>query len=874
MFLTQLTKFPCLDLVDNVYKSCTIKIKNSKHKFSNNALETGRVGVNIFGSESFNTQDGKNYNHIFMDYAMPIIRIKRKKNYEIIIENDTEYNFNYHRHGLNDSQDWDGGTTFAYFGPGTSSMNFDITSVNDNNSATLFTHSHNMGMSSTLLYSGMLGLLMISDDNSALVDDLFIYNEENSNNIQLVYQDIDLNQDGTLNDVKLYEYNWRTKYGAINGTSCINWESNDDKYTDKLYYKTNKNVVQITLLNASCSFRNLYFGVCGIDMKPTSFYLVQTDQGYRNPTLVNICSISLASRTAVLIDLNDFPSNEAYLFFYNFDLTLHPIINKGNKIFLKIIQNTNTNTNTNTNIILPVNNHLKRILNNECPNNIINPNECYFKLISNNQISINQLNLKNIIRKIRNIVFGDKPKLIKYLENNNRDFENNNKINYLKYLNTDYFYDLPDISSNTPIRKIIAFYDTTNINGANDYISMGQNRIMIDMLNNNEFEKYVQNTNSIIPTCLFKITDNLEGYINLDMVVNNKLIINLYDSSDTQKTTILKTLTILFDSTNKRRPYNINEWFNLVNVTFSNTTFSINNIDYTLSNILTYKWEMSKYSVDYVDTSKSPEIVNTVKIINNNISENFIVELKAPFGLINYFGKPLGAMYMHQSHMDMHDIHDMHDMAGPIIKNKCSDCQCCLGGTCDCGDNCNCHKTKNPNDSLKQVTIIAGTSDGNIEESDSIMNFTITISQSSDYIGFLDGFLNDNFINMTSKLNQTELIYYCNLDSDISHPIHYHLASTWFDNYNIKNSPNVPFSNNPFPDIIYNDYNQNKYSKDIQIVPPQEKMNFYIKYKNHTNDTVSSLGYMYHCHILSHHDMGMMGQFFVYSNSIFDLTFL
>ena len=62
MFLTQLTKFPCLDLVDNLYKSCTIKIKKSTHKFSNNALETGIVGVNIFGSESFNTQDGKNYN--------------------------------------------------------------------------------------------------------------------------------------------------------------------------------------------------------------------------------------------------------------------------------------------------------------------------------------------------------------------------------------------------------------------------------------------------------------------------------------------------------------------------------------------------------------------------------------------------------------------------------------------------------------------------------------------------------------------------------------------------------------------------------------------------------------------------------------------
>ena len=886
MFLTKLPIFQCLDLVDNINKSCTIKIKETTHKFSKNSSMTGEFGVNIFGSESFNTINNTNYNYINMDYAMPIIRIKRNRPYKINIENHTKYNFNFHKHGQNDGQESDGGTTFAFFGPGTNSNNLNIVGINKNNSATLFNHTHPMSVSSTFLYSGLLGLIMVTDDISDSVDKLFIYDEKYSNNIQLVYQDIDLNPDGTLNELKLYDFNWRSKYGSINGVSCINWETGDNTYVDKgdntyvdkLYYETNKNVVKITLLNATCSFRNLYIGVCGIDKTPKYFYLVQTDQGYRNPTLINICSISIASRNAILIDLNEFPNNEAYLFFYNFDLTETPIVNNGIKIFLKINYSSQIN-NFDPRIFsyLGVNNKFKRILNSLCPDE--SAIQCFY---SNYFPKNNQLNLENIIRQIRYIVFGNKPKLIEYIENNLGDFETNNNINYLNYLNKEYFYELPDISLNTPIRKIIAFYDEIKSNGATDWIEMGQNRIMIDMLTNEEKKKYDLNNNSIIPTCLFKITDNPENYINLDMIINNKLIINVYDISDTNKTNILKNITIIFESNENQLPYNITEWFELVNNQFSNTTFSINNEEYILSNILKYNWEMYEYSVNYSNTSIPPEIVNTVRVKINNLSSNFIIELKAPFGLINYFGKPLGAMYLPANNMKMShkDV-----MSNKIGMNNCRHgtdshgTDCCgtsSHGTDCCGTDCSQFATShtlNPNDSLKQTTIVAGSSDGSIELADSNHNFTITINQQETYIGFIDGFVNDNFINMTSKLNQTELIYYCNLDDDITHPIHYHLSSTWFDNSKITNSPNVPYSNNPSSDIVYNDYNQGKYSKDIQIVAPQEKMNFYIKYVNYTNDTPPYWGYMYHCHIMSHHDMGMMGQFFVLSETIFNSKF-
>jgi bilirubin oxidase len=54
--------------------------------------------------------------------------------------------------------------------------------------------------------------------------------------------------------------------------------------------------------------------------------------------------------------------------------------------------------------------------------------------------------------------------------------------------------------------------------------------------------------------------------------------------------------------------------------------------------------------------------------------------------------------------------------------------------------------------------------------------------------------------------------------------------------------------------------------KDVVLVPPmQGTVRFITKFDDFANDTVP---YMYHCHMLSHEDEGMMGQFVVFDNSI------
>ena len=48
--------------------------------------------------------------------------------------------------------------------------------------------------------------------------------------------------------------------------------------------------------------------------------------------------------------------------------------------------------------------------------------------------------------------------------------------------------------------------------------------------------------------------------------------------------------------------------------------------------------------------------------------------------------------------------------------------------------------------------------------------------------------------------------------------------------------------------------------KDVVLVKPQETVRFIAKFEDFANDTIP---YMYHCHLLTHEDGGMMGQFIV-----------
>ncbi len=99
-----------------------------------------------------------------------------------------------------------------------------------------------------------------------------------------------------------------------------------------------------------------------------------------------------------------------------------------------------------------------------------------------------------------------------------------------------------------------------------------------------------------------------------------------------------------------------------------------------------------------------------------------------------------------------------------------------------------------------------------------------------------------NVINYTIPLGNVEIWQLTN-QSGIAHPFHIHDVQFF-----------VLSRNNATPPATEQGY------KDVVLVEPMETVKVITKFEDYTNSTVP---YMYHCHMLTHEDSGMMGQFVV-----------
>tara|TARA_B100000508_G_scaffold55003_3_gene42648 strand:- start:13578 stop:15257 length:1680 start_codon:yes stop_codon:yes gene_type:complete len=136
-----------------------------------------------------------------------------------------------------------------------------------------------------------------------------------------------------------------------------------------------------------------------------------------------------------------------------------------------------------------------------------------------------------------------------------------------------------------------------------------------------------------------------------------------------------------------------------------------------------------------------------------------------------------------------------------------------------------------------------------IQEADADVTRTLTFT-SAGQMGDLSGpFLINgssfdmNTINYTIPLNNTEIWSLTN-QTPIGHPFHIHDVQFFI----------LDINGNPPPPELQG-YN------DVVMVPAgMGNVRFIAKFTEHTSDTVP---YMYHCHMLTHEDDGMMGQFLV-----------
>lgn len=911
-------------------------------------------------------------------YAYPFFRFKRGLPAHIQITNKTGFSYDLHWHGLNTTGEMDGASQVVEFGNQTEigpTWNIDLPAIT-NNSCMQWVHAHPMFYTSMLATMGTFGLVDIIDDISAPVNqDVFTYAD---NYLMLYYSDVDVNTDGSLDYRNTYIDGWRANYGLINAHLALSW-SNQTKYHQPMIHKTTKSLVKIALLNATGSFRNIYVGVsdrCGM-IRP--FYLIQTDTGLRNPCAVTVASLAPGNRFAIVIDLADYEKEEAYLFFYNMDLTLtknvHYDLSGG------LICTTTTTTVTPTPIPDSSGGNAHSAIyfppqpSNENPTIIPIPGSALpLPNLSNTQrhyvLKIRKSrrrhhhkeknptpSLQHLIKGIRRIIFGDNYPIIDAFPRNqvdSYDFELKAPFNYLSLLNPRYFFNLPNLDI-APRRNFVLYaaspenyFDPKNPlypYGCTDYID-GANRHLVDMWNSTELDthqaqiRYQLTPNaykpSILPSCLIQIAPADPCSINLDMLSNDTLYIDIFDISTNPlpprqydasgnwipdytnypyfadpsnpniaytdppvyttafngptspwPAPIAATVKIVYPKTD--RLLNIQEWVDMVNLFYSQTMVILDGVTAPLSTYLTFDWTYYPYQVPFGTnengtTFKPPVILNTVMVKHTNSSTRYYFRMTGKWELLQFFGKSIGAMRMVPP-----GIMPTMELTGSMMMNYPNapmNCMCSSGGPCLCVC-CECDNTSvNINNMVQMVyTVYAdplqpyltASSDEmplmvNITDivtfgipprdwTDTVLNLTNSATWTGDnngtFKGFIDGYANDNILNFSVKVESSEKWVYYNMDTADSHPFHFHLTT----GYCVTNDPENT------PAVMEQYHTLYPYSRDTYSIGSQSQLSWYIKFSNYKSSygqRFRQLGFMYHCHYLAHHDMMMMGQYYVY----------
>lgn len=835
-------------------------------------------------------------------FGLPYFKFKRGMPANIHFTNKTGYSFNLHWHGLNTPGDTDGATETLEFGVDTyftTKFSLTIPAIT-NNSALLWVHAHNMFISAPIMYGGAYGAVLLVDDISSRVTDLFKYGD---NHLILAYQDLQLNADGSLTTADIYTDENRNPFGMINGVSCINWYKNGKApYTTQLYHTSTENLVKIDFVSPTNSFRYYWIGVCDKHDNIKPFTHVQTDGGLKNPIKLTMLGVASAQRVSIIVDLCDFDCGEAYVFFYNFDLTeVYGLFVNDNGVLASptpdLAQSGNptpyptpipdpstcdgqTYTNQQgdpTNLTYPpICPYIPQTIIEVPTGNVPAPQQTgqpysikkFLKLNWNKRSKKNPLSLKRVVSEIRKIVFGEENYCLYKNIIKQPNFEFNNKIfNYIPMLNPKYFYNIPDTTVQRARNFILNGDDCENYEvncnlhpdvcascggspnplGGTEFVN-GQNRVFFDQWNSEELdlnyalEQYKLNPNNwkpdILPTVLFKISQTNMEYYNLMMENNDTLLIEFFNKDinyEEEAGTPIASATIIFPPTNPSppatisKPYNIAQWTALVNQMFEQTSVVINGVSHQLSEFLSYDWTFFPFKMNFLLNATT--ILKSVLVKTTN-SSSYHIRLTATWSLLQFFGKNIGAM---PTPVPTGCTNDMF----PANKNFYVQTMYVN------------YATRDPNNPIPTCGC----------NGDAIM----IIKPGQTFKGFYDGFENDNLMVFSVKEDTTEYWIYNNLDTEDSHPLHFHLTQGFLE-------PKDPINEKYLVDDtrIYYPFT---YSLDIYGLPPNHKLAWYLRFPNYNSaDTGLNLiqppqpylGFMFHCHFMEHHDMNMMGQYFVY----------
>lgn len=875
-----------------------VEIFNTTYRFSSTSGESGTdVTQNpIFGHKAYKN----NVEVSSSDYGLPWFKIQKGSAPKIIFDNQTDFTFNLHFHGLATNGYIDGVSEELIFGKSTligpeTVLNFPLTV---NNQCLIWYHAHNMFISINYIYGGLAGLMLIEDVPTKWLSETFQYQD---NHILLQINDVDLDEEGVQTTVNITSGKNRSCFTAVNGKIVANWYTTGPNapFVDSWYHTCHKNLVKIDMLNSNVNWRVYHIGVCDRNQSIKKFYLIQCDQGLLNPSLVDMTFLYTGSRLSILIDMNDFVNGEAFLFFYDYDLTEiiqssavnsalpyssllgefpDPSLSSqtpyptpipstspfGSSLTYPEVETIPQISGTLENGFIPQpsiankRNIVKIIFENtsftNCNNNTAylnfppfhcpSPSLHCFPSNPDRSVPVFQ-SLSTVLQQIRFTIFDYRnpdTKNIVSIPN----FEH--QINYLPILNKNYFYNIPTlINNNPPIRNFILFADKGNNSqsggmstGTTEYIQLAL-RIMCDLWNSVELDldyaltSYQSTPNQFKPSIL--PTSLFTIYKTDDTYSNTAMI-----SNDTLFLEIYDQTVAYgdFDQTPLVTKFIIFPATSLMDIQqwtdLVNETFKKTAI--SIPGYPSYEYVSDVISCDW---SFFPFAVPMETDRTIYIKSAAIITTNQTSFTIRLNARMMLIQYFGKP-LYGQPLNQPYADEYPDLFTPCD--EKALYGIL--------------NAEIQDFWPFYATDDPNLQLPIACMrrDAELIIAANTSFVGLYDGFYNNNLNVFTVKYLSGESWTYINSDPTDSHCLHFHLTSGFVTCQN--NS--VTLINQP----TYNFF----YSRDIYQIGAQCTLSFFIIFPDYPSfdpDVPSeflNIGGVIHCHFLVHNDSnGMMIQF-------------
>jgi len=888
--IPQLTNFSNLSINDVVQ----IEILNTQHRFSPDAGISGTNVKNqpIFGSNVYVNGSLTASN----TFGLPMLLFPQGSAPLINFNNSTKFTINVHFHGFVNTGLADGASSFGVFGPSTTlgtSVNIQLPVIK-NNSALLWYHSHNMFRDSELVYAGVVGSIIINDAVSKSLTDLFVYGD---NHLVLTCLDMDFDENGCQIFNNLTVDANRSCFTVINGISAIQWyadPSSSVPYSNILSHETTKNVVKIDIVNANADWRIFYLGVCDSNKNILQFHVVQTDQGLCAPVQTTMQFVPVGSRISILVDLTNITS--AYLFAYDYELTENVGMNISNNGVYPNFANqsatpyptpipdpTNANqqgdpTNLNYPQLPMISQTTVNMVNGHYPVPITSSKRLFLYVTNvSGQTQTPPISASNVISAVSRIIYKNG-----ILPSDNGD--------YISSLNPNYYYNIPNVNSQTPTRNICLWgeNDINYINGSpgNSYIMNGagqnvygvteicnqSNRIRSDLWNSNELDlshaliEYSKSPNNykpdILPSSEFRVTKTNDHYINIAMISNDTFTIQGFDTSVSYGDTItvpLFSVTITIPPTDPKANLNIQQWINLLNSSLRMTNITVNGQTFSAIDVISFDWSFFPYGVNLLSNVNGVNGVTKYfksAVIKTKNSSSYCIRIKGRWAILQMMGKSLTGNVN----------------TTPPTPNS--------GPCCSTDTPCDEESIYGVYDNyIQSFYPYYATTNENVQNP--ILcprrDAQLIIPPNQTHIGFYDGFSNDNIKAFSVKLRSTEIWTYLNGDNADSHPLHFHLTSgfSYRSLSTINGTPGTPGTEETLGLT-------QTYSRDVYPVGPQQSLSFAITWPYYSSEDttntpyIPNIGSVIHCHFLQHYDANSMAVIYAVnpeSNFISDLCF-